>query len=233
MDQSKIGKFISQLRKEKSMTQQQLADKLGISDKTVSKWETGKGLPEVSLMIPLCNELGISVNELLSGELVSEEDYRNRAERNIISLIEEKYRVINLITAFSVIATFIAVFAGLCLTLRIQTDSGWIGNASFKFDSGGFVMEVIYFVGFALLFWFLQMLFLKKVKISILKYLPLIISIVGYLFCLCAYVGVLGSGSPSVVAENRYFAMFLCIPVSGAFIGCLLSLFLSKMQKRQ
>ena len=97
MDQGKIGVFIAQMRKEKKYTQRQLADLLGISDKTISKWECGNGLPEVSLMIPLCDALDI----------------------------------------------------------------------------------------------------------------------------MATYLGLFGTGSPSVIAENRYFSMFLSIPVSGAFVGCL------------
>ena len=65
MDQIKIGKFIASMRKEQSMTQRQLADVLNISDKTVSKWECGNGMPEVALMLPLCEVLRINVNELL------------------------------------------------------------------------------------------------------------------------------------------------------------------------
>ncbi len=90
MDQVKIGQFIAQLRKEKKLTQRQLADKFLISDKTVSKWECGKGLPEVSLMLPLCEELGISVNELLSGEKIPKKDYREKAEENIMELVRER-----------------------------------------------------------------------------------------------------------------------------------------------
>lgn len=89
MEQIKIGQFIAGCRKEKNMTQRQLADALGISDKTVSKWECGKGLPEVQFMIPLCDMLGISVNELLSGEKLSGDEYRKRAEENIMTLVKE------------------------------------------------------------------------------------------------------------------------------------------------
>ena len=89
MDQIRIGKFIAQKRKAENLTQKQLADALSISDKTVSKWETGKGLPEVSLMLPLCNALHINVNDLLSGEEVSQTDYRKKAEENIMNLIKE------------------------------------------------------------------------------------------------------------------------------------------------
>lgn len=89
MDQIKIGKFIAEIRKEKNFTQRQLADILSISDKTVSKWECGKGLPEVSLMIPLCDALQITVNDLLTGERVSVADYQKRAEENMMNLIKE------------------------------------------------------------------------------------------------------------------------------------------------
>ncbi len=90
MDQQKIGKFIAQMRKEKSLTQRGLADTLCISDKTVSKWENGKGMPEVSLMMPLCEALDITANELLSGERLSQDDYIRKAEENIMTLVKER-----------------------------------------------------------------------------------------------------------------------------------------------
>ena len=90
MDQIKIGEFIAKERKQKKLTQQQLADILGISNKTVSKWECGNGLPEISLLLPLCSELEISVNELLSGKRLNDEEYRRKAEENMMSLIQER-----------------------------------------------------------------------------------------------------------------------------------------------
>ena len=90
MDQIKIGLFIAKIRKEKGMTQKQLAEELSVSDKAVSKWETGKGMPEVSLMQPLCAALGISVNELLSGERIAEENYKERAEETMVSLLADR-----------------------------------------------------------------------------------------------------------------------------------------------
>lgn len=89
MDQIKIGSFIARERKNKNYTQRQLADILGISDKTISKWERGNGFPEVSLLLPLCKELDMSVNELLAGERVSEEEYRKKAEENMVNLVKE------------------------------------------------------------------------------------------------------------------------------------------------
>lgn len=90
MDQIKIGMFIAEERKRKKYTQRQLADILGISDKTISKWERGNGFPEISLLLPLCEELEISVNELLSGERLSDVDYKKKAEENMVSFIKEK-----------------------------------------------------------------------------------------------------------------------------------------------
>ena len=81
MDQIKIGKFIASMRKEQSYTQRQLADLLGISDKTVSKWERGNGLPEVSLMLPLCECLHINVNELLSGQRLTAPNTKKKRRR--------------------------------------------------------------------------------------------------------------------------------------------------------
>ena len=79
MDQIKTEKFIAAMRKEQKLTQRQLADILGISDKTVSKWECGNGMPEVSLMLPLCESLKINVNELLSGEKLTDDNYHQKA----------------------------------------------------------------------------------------------------------------------------------------------------------
>lgn len=89
MDQIKTGKFIAEMRRKQALTQRQLAENLNISDKTVSKWECGNGMPEVSLMLPLCDALHINVNELLSGECLTDADYKKRAEKNMIDLVKE------------------------------------------------------------------------------------------------------------------------------------------------
>lgn len=90
MDQKKIGAFIAQCRKEKSLTQIQLAELLDITNQAVSKWENGRGMPDVSLLQPLCDALGISLNELFSGEHISAEEYKGKAEENISKLYKEK-----------------------------------------------------------------------------------------------------------------------------------------------
>lgn len=86
MNQTEIGKFIARCRKEKKLTQAQLAEKLNITDRAVSKWETGKSMPDSSIMLELCAILGITVNELLSGEEISMESYEKRADENLVAL---------------------------------------------------------------------------------------------------------------------------------------------------
>ena len=90
MDQKRIGAFIAQCRKEKNLTQIQLAELLGITNQAVSKWENGRGMPDMSLLQPLCDVLGISLNELFSGEHISAEEYKGKAEENISKLFKEK-----------------------------------------------------------------------------------------------------------------------------------------------
>lgn len=89
MEPTRIGRFIAERRKALGLTQRQLAERLAVSDKAVSKWETGRGLPDVLLMPPLCAVLGITVNDLLSGERVGEGDYRKKAEENMMELMRE------------------------------------------------------------------------------------------------------------------------------------------------
>lgn len=90
MDQIKIGKFIAECRKKNSLTQMQLAEKLNITDRAVSKWENGRAMPDSSIMLELCEILGISVNELLSGEAIKMDNYILKAEENLIKLKKQK-----------------------------------------------------------------------------------------------------------------------------------------------
>ena len=90
MNQEKIGKFIAECRKKKNLTQAGLAEKLNITDRAISKWETGKGMPDSSIMLELCDELGINVNELLSGEVIKMENYNLKAEENLLKMKKQK-----------------------------------------------------------------------------------------------------------------------------------------------
>ena len=90
MDQIKIGRFIAERRKQVNLTQLQLADKLGLTDKAVSKWERGIAMPDSSIMLELCSILGITVNDLLNGEVVSMENYQKQSEEILIGMVKEK-----------------------------------------------------------------------------------------------------------------------------------------------
>lgn len=126
MNQEKIGRFIATCRKEQNLTQEQLAEKLGITYKAVSKWECGKGLPDASIMIELCKILKITVNDLLSGERIDQEHYQKKLEENIIDAID--YTDKKLSKKNKSIAEMI-MFAGLGLTFIAFTifpsDSSW------------------------------------------------------------------------------------------------------------
>jgi len=90
MDQIKIGKFIAECRKKNNLTQSQLAEKLNITDRAISKWENGKSMPDSGIMLDLCSELKISVNELLSGEVIEMKNYDVKLEKNLIEMVKEK-----------------------------------------------------------------------------------------------------------------------------------------------
>ena len=112
MNQTEIGMFIAKCRKEKELTQAQLAERLNITDRAVSKWETGKSLPDSSIMLELCGILGITVNELLSGEKVdmeNAESYQKKADENLIELKKrnENNLTKNMVAAIILSASFL------------------------------------------------------------------------------------------------------------------------------
>ncbi len=95
MNQEKIGKFISKCRKNKNLTQQELAEKLGVSDRTVGNWENGRNMPDLSLFKTLCDELDISINDLMSGERIKKEQYQEKLEENIVNLTVGNKKIFN------------------------------------------------------------------------------------------------------------------------------------------
>lgn len=119
MNQEKIGKFIAKCRKEKSFTQSELADKLNISNKAISKWETGRGMPDASIMLELCAYLGITVNELLSGEKLEEGEYKEKANENIINIAKESEKNKKVKNKIIIVLTIIIIFSILLLITNI------------------------------------------------------------------------------------------------------------------
>lgn len=92
MNQEKIGKFIAECRKKQNLTQEQLAQKLGVSSKSISRWENGSNIPDYSVLDTLCNTLNISINELYYGKKISSSEYKNISEENLKLYIKERYR---------------------------------------------------------------------------------------------------------------------------------------------
>lgn len=147
MNQEKIGKFIVVCRKEKGLTQLQLAEKLNITNRAVSKWETGKSCPDVSLMLELCNILGITVNELLSGERILMEDYQKKAEENLVELQDKKMKAQKMFKRLEAVwlaITVLLVPVHFAINFFYPDNEGtWIGDIILLI---GFIMFLIYFL---------------------------------------------------------------------------------------
>lgn len=151
MDQIKIGKFISTNRKKKNLTQEQLAEKLGISKNAVSKWERGLNLPDVSIMQELCGILDITLNELFSGEIIEDEKYKEVADNNLLEALEnssftikdkiafykKKWRKDHL---FNFILGFV-IWIALLIALKLQGVEGYLLGAV-----SGVLTSLIYFL---------------------------------------------------------------------------------------
>lgn len=128
MNQIKIGKFIARRRKGEGLTQAQLAEKLGITDRAVSKWETGKTMPDVSLMLELCDILGITVNELLNGEEINMENNEKKNEQLMLEMakeLEEKNQTIRRNMWVIMIFSVAALLAGICAAALLIPEGVW------------------------------------------------------------------------------------------------------------
>ena len=128
MDQNKTGKFIAERRKANGLTQMQLAEKLGITDRAVSKWETGKSLPDAALMLELCEILKITVNDLLSGEVVTMDNYNKELENNLLEMVKQKEKsdkkLLSLEVFIGITAT-VVLFAFIALAAFVQMEN-WL-----------------------------------------------------------------------------------------------------------
>ena len=129
MNQIDIGRFIAECRKERKLTQAQLAEKLNITDRAVSKWETGKSMPDASIMLELCNILGITVNELLSGERIKMEDYSKKVDENLVEL---KRKDENNIKVNVVIADIISILFLTGIVVCIICDIRFAGGITWS-----------------------------------------------------------------------------------------------------
>lgn len=175
MDVVKIGKFIAQNRKKKNMTQENLAEKLGVTSKTISRWENGNYMPDISLLKPLSDELDITLNDLLSGEEVDKEKYQEKLEENILNTIDYSNKRINQKdNLIGVILIIVGLICSITAMSIFPSESSWgsvysvigaiislIGVAKFtkKFNFGKrLALNFGYFIVFVALLIFIDFL---------------------------------------------------------------------------
>ena len=126
MNQEKIGKFIAKCRKDKKMTQSDLAEKLGVTDKSIGNWENGRNMPDLSLFKPLCDELGININDLLSGEKINKEEYQEKFEENIVNTIDYSTKRINKYSnVIGLLFVIFGLFISMSAIMIFPSESSW------------------------------------------------------------------------------------------------------------
>ena len=129
MDQIKIGRFIAGCRKKQNLTQMQLAENLGITDRAVSKWETGKAMPDSSIMLDLCNVLEITVNDLLSGEVIQVDNYHKELEKKLLEMVQEKERRDRQLLKMEVVIGILSVvvlFIPIMIAALLPIEQDWV-----------------------------------------------------------------------------------------------------------
>ena len=148
MDQTRIGMFIAECRKKRNLTQMQLAEMLNITDRAVSKWENGRSMPDSSLMLPLCQILGISVNDLLHGEVIEMEDYKKKTEELLLEAAKQKEEADKklLLLEWVIGILSVIVLLGFCIVAAYAPMETWL---RIVLAVSGFVLGLIG-IGFAL-----------------------------------------------------------------------------------
>ena len=151
MNQEKIGKFIAKCRKEKDLTQLELAEKLNVTDKSVGNWENGRNMPDLSLFKPLCDELGISINDLLSGERIGKDKYQQKFEENIVNTIDYSTKKISKYNnVIGLILIIFGLFVSLSAIMIFPSESSWgsiysvLGEIIFIFGISKLIKNIKY-----------------------------------------------------------------------------------------
>lgn len=189
MNQERIGKFIAECRKNKKITQSQLAEQLGVTDRSVSNWENGKNMPDLSLFKPLCEILDITINELLSGEKVNKDNYQEKLEENIINTIdysnkkiEQKNKLIGLIL----------LLVGFLISL--------LGLMAFNPDSHACSFSIVIGIMFSTIGFYK----LIKIKSYIKNLICLVLFFIGYMVAILFfdYIGVAYNKRPPIFSTT-------------------------------
>ena len=147
MNENKTGTFISTLRKEKELTQAQLAEKLNVTDKAVSRWETGKGMPDSSLLVPLADILGITVNELLTGEKIPKETFSKKSDDNLVDSVQKTEKAVkqrNFAKRLLLVAVIVFTLSIALLATVIYLMGTSIYEATYSYNDEGFFRGILY-----------------------------------------------------------------------------------------
>lgn len=173
MNQEKIGKFILECRKEKKMTQMELGEKLGVTEKSISNWENGRNMPDLSLFKPLCEILGITLNDLMSGQKVDKDEYQERLEENIINTIDYTNKKLENRNSFiGVILIIFGVLLSITAVGIFPSESSWgsiysvFGTMIATVGVGKFTKKLSYFKRLASIFGFFITLMLVLILID-------------------------------------------------------------------
>lgn len=211
MNDKTTGAFIAQLRKENNLTQKQLAEKLNVTDKAISRWETGKGYPEVSMLIPLSNVLGVSVNELLSGERIEEDKIIDNSNRVIVENMKKSNNTINTLY-YVMLAVFVivqlAVFYGVPFTAGAGDEMG-------------------------IIFFYMLATFVNSISMGFIKgKLKLFIPVAaGLMFVPMGFVDYSNFARFDGEDLVLYIVVFFVISFLGLLFGMLIKLFISLIRK--
>lgn len=146
MDQIKIGRFIAECRKKNHLTQAQLAEKLNITDRAISKWENGKSMPDTSIMLELCNVLKITVNDLLHGEVIVMENYKEKSEQLLLDMAEQKEVADKNLLSLEILIGFFSVIIllGCTLTASLVSMEDWLRVCLFVAGLVLFLIGMVY-----------------------------------------------------------------------------------------
>lgn len=218
MNANNIGEFIQQLRKEKGLTQKELAEQIGMSDKTISKWENGNSVPDTSMLVPLCKVLDISVNELLSCEKLPPEDYSKKAEENIMMLMKEKEQQ----KKGSIFIGVALVLIGIVLLLG-NTEKGYSGLLIYPyyfFDLFSLILVVLFAAG---------VIFVSgaRSKQNILRILSKTIIPIGTVISVASVVIVLGT-----MEETSCLGINLAVSMIAFLYACMIKIVVELMIAR-
>lgn len=226
MKTNNVGGFIQQLRKDKGMTQKELAEIIGMSDKTISKWESGNSLPDTSVLVSLCEALDISVNELLSCEKIPPEDYSKKAEENIMTLMKEneENQKANVLTKIIGIVIGIALLVVGIFMFLVSNEYGYAGLTEYPLyfiDIHAMIFIVLFEAGIILISG-------ERSKTGILSLIGKTIIPIGTVVSLATAVILFGSlYDPHTIGPN------LAVTILALIYSCIIKIVVELMLAKQ